>query len=71
MEFNYSYLRGFINDNPNLKTLENYAKFLGITPQALRDKLSNKTRFTQTQIAKTKQEFNLSDKETCDLFFYL
>lgn len=69
MEFNYSYLRGFILDNNDLKTTKNYAKFLGISETALNYKFNNKHQFTQEQIMKTKHAFGLSAEQVALFFF--
>lgn len=70
-KYNYSYLRGFILDNKRLGTLESFAKFLNISNQALYSKMNGETRFTQDQIAKVKNEFDLSDEDVVKFFFYV
>lgn len=51
MEFDYSYLRGFIREN--FGSNRRYSRFLGISETALYDRLANKTPFTQVEINKT------------------
>lgn len=48
IEFEYSYLRGFIREH--FGTNANFAKFLGVSNTALYDRLKNKTPFTQQEI---------------------
>lgn len=67
--FNYSYLRGFVNDNPKIGSDKEFAKFLGITTQELNKKYSGEHQFTVKQILHTKNSFNLSAKEV-DLYFF-
>lgn len=70
INFNYSYLRGFIREN--FKTLEKYAEFLGISTTTLYERLNNKSPFTQDEIYKTANYSNkkkLSNEEIDLLFF--
>lgn len=69
-KFKYAYLRGFIREN--FKTLANYARFLGIAPSTLNDRLNGNTSFTQDDIYKT-ANFALDRKLTAaevDLLFF-
>lgn len=67
VEFDYSYLRGFIKEHygNNAK----FADFLGIGTTALYDKLANKSSFSQKEIYKTIQKHGLSEHQSDLLFF--
>lgn len=70
MNFDYSYLRGFIKQN--FKTNEEYAKFLGIGTTALYERLKNNVPFSQDEIYKTiyqSKKERLKDSEIELLFF--
>lgn len=69
VRFNYSYLRGFVKDNPKLGSDNAFASFLGITTQELNYKYKSAHQFTCKQIAKVKLAFNLSDEQVCLYFF--
>ena len=70
--FDYSYLLGFIKSNKEeLGNNERFAKFLGISYQALSAKLNGKSEFSQSQIGKMKQHFHLSDSQLNLFFFYV
>lgn len=68
--FNYSYLLGFVKENPKLGTLKKLAEFFGISETALRAKITGLHFFSQKQIADFKKSFNVSDSEICLFFFY-
>jgi len=67
--FNYSYLRGFVNDCPKLGSDKEFARFLGITTQELNKKYAGEHQFTVRQILHVKTSFNLSAEEV-DLYFF-
>ena len=69
IKFNYSYLRGFVKDCPNLGSDKAFADFLGISPQELNKKYSSEHQFTPKQILQTKKYFNLTP-EQIDLYFF-
>ena len=71
MKFNYSKLIGFIYSNEKLKNKTGFANYLGITLQGLGAKLDGKAPFRQEEIAKIKQDFNLSPEEIDAYFFTL
>ena len=70
VEFNYTHLRGFIVEH--FKTIDNFAKFLGIGPTALYDRLGNRVPFTQREIDKVANQAidrKLTAEEVSILFF--
>lgn len=67
--FNYSYLRGFVNDSPKLGSDKAFAMFLGITTQELNKKYAGDHQFTVRQILHVKTAFNLNADEV-DLYFF-
>lgn len=70
VEFNYAHLRGFIAEH--FKSIDNFAKFLGIGTTALYDRLGNRVPFTQREIDKVANhatERKLSAEEISVLFF--
>lgn len=69
MEFNYSYLRGYIRDNNQIRTENEFAKLIGITPQNLGKKFANKGLFSQEQILTVKEKCNLTPQQV-DLYFF-
>lgn len=68
-ELDYSALIGFIYSNEKLGNRKKFAKYLDITEQALRNKLSGKASFTQSDILKMKLDFNLTSEQIDRYFF--
>lgn len=66
MKHNYKELNKFIKKNFGYKY--KYAEFLGVSKICLSYKLADKQDFTEKQILKTKNAFNLSPIEVCNLF---
>lgn len=52
-----------------LGSLKKYADALGISAVALNEKLQGRSQFTQGEIAKTQQLFNLTPEEVWQIFF--
>lgn len=69
VEFNYSFLLGFIKDNPSIRTLKNFAGQIGVSEQELSKKLKSEHVFTQRQIITIKSRYGLSPEEV-SLFFF-
>lgn len=69
IQFNYSFLLGFIKDNPSIRTLKNFAAQIGVSEQELNKKLKSEHAFTQRQIANAKFLYSLSAHEV-SLFFF-
>lgn len=70
VEFDYSYLRGFIQEH--FKTIQKFSDFLGIGSTAVYDRLSNRVPFSQAEIDKVGREATgrkLSADEINLLFF--
>lgn len=70
VEFDYTYLRGFIKEH--FHSVTNFADFLGIGVTALYDRLRNKVPFSQAEIDKVGKEATgreLSADEVSHLFF--
>lgn len=65
--YNYNKLLGLIKEY--CKTQSNYAKHLGIGTTTLTTRLKNKTFFTQEEILKSAELFNLDKKGVIDVFF--
>lgn len=53
-DYDYSYLRGFIQEH--FGTNQKFAEFLGIGTTALYDRLANRSPFTQDEIDKVAHE---------------
>ena len=66
MKHNYNYLKRFIKKNFGFQ--KKYAEFLGVSNICLSYKLNDKQDFTEEQIIKTKNAFNLSPEEVFKLF---
>lgn len=69
MDFDYSALIGFIYSTPELKNKAGFARYLGISFQAVKNKLDGKFTFSQKEIAKMKVDFNLT-AEQIDRYFF-
>ena len=69
MKFDYSALIGFIYMTPELRSKAGFARYLGISFQAIQKKLLNQTAFSQNEIAKIKLDFNLT-AEDIDRYFF-
>lgn len=67
MGFNYNKLKGLIREKCG--TQARYASLLGISTTTLNQKLTNKSAFTQKEIAITKDSFSLTPTEIDDIFF--
>ena len=67
MEFDYSYLRGFIVEQ--FGTNKEFARFLGISENTLSLRLHNKIDFTTAEIKKLINEFDLSGDDVKNFFF--
>ena len=65
--FDYSKLRGLIKERS--MTLTDYASSIGISMTTLYERLTNKTPFSQSEIVKTKQLFDLSPEQVDIIFF--
>ncbi len=65
--FDYDKLRGRIKEC--LGTEREFAKQLGITPQALCNRLNNKTDFTPTEMLMSKNILNFDSKSIGTYFF--
>lgn len=65
--FDYSKLRGLIKERS--MTLADYASSIGISMTTLYERLTNKTPFSQSEIVKTKQLFDLSPEQVDIIFF--
>lgn len=65
----YSHLIGFIYSNDKLHNKVGFAKYLGITNQAMSAKLNGLVPFNQREILKVKIDFNLSDEQVGHYFF--
>lgn len=65
--FDYSKLRGLIKERS--MTLTDYASSIGISMTTLYERMTNKTPFSQSEIAKTKQLFDLSPEQVDIIFF--
>lgn len=69
VRINYSYLKGFVRDCPDLGSDKAFASFLRISPQELNKKYSSAHSFTTAQILKVKKAFNLTPEQV-DLYFF-
>ncbi len=67
VRFDYAALRGFIREN--FETIRKFAKFLDIGETTLHSRLENRTPFTQTEMDKVADYFNLNAEQTARLFF--
>ena len=67
ISFDYSKLRGLIKERS--MTLAEYANSIGISMTSLYDRMTNRTPFSQSEIVKTKQQFNLSPEQVDVIFF--
>lgn len=65
--FDYSKLRGLIKERS--MTLADYASSIGISTTTLYERMTNKTPFSQSEIVKTKQLFDLSPEQVEIIFF--
>lgn len=65
--FDYSKLRGLIKERS--MTLTDYASSIGISMTTLYERMTNKTPFSQSEIVKTKQLFDLSPEQVDIIFF--
>jgi plasmid maintenance system antidote protein VapI len=63
---NYNFLKGKIVEKCGSQS--KFAELLGITPQELTKKLSNKASFTQSQMFKSKEILGLNDSEVVKAF---
>lgn len=66
-DYNYSKLKGKITELE--MTLNEYAKWIGITEQTLNMRLKNKRPFTQPEIAKSMQLFD-EPVENIHIYFF-
>ena len=66
VKFNYASLKGFIKEH--FGTNRKFAKFLTISETALYDRLANRTPFTQTEMDRVSDHFELNAEETSRLF---
>ena len=69
MKMDYSSLIGFIYSQPKLRNKAGFAKYLGISIQALREKLEGRQEFKQSQIIKFKTDFELTPDQVDRYFF--
>ena len=69
MNNDYSALIGFIYSNEKLVNKVKFAKYLGISYSALKNKLIGKTPFTQKEIMKMKVDFSLTPDQVDRYFF--
>lgn len=67
MEFDYSYLRGFITEN--FGTNKEFARFLGISENTLSLRLHNKIEFSTSEIKLLMNEFDLTGDDIVNFFF--
>jgi hypothetical protein len=68
MEYDFSQLRGVIRTK--FGTQNNFAKVLGISENALSQKLNNKIEFKTSEIKRAIDILNISnEKEAFDIFF--
>lgn len=68
-EFDYSALLGFIYSTPELGNKVRFAKYIGISYNAVKDKFNGKYPFTQREIARIKVDFNLTPEQIDRYFF--
>ena len=69
INFDYYGLKGFIYSNRELKNACGLASFLGIKPASLKNKMLSKIPFSQNEIMKIKEYFNLTPEEVVKFFF--
>ncbi|MGB4610948.1 MAG: DUF739 family protein [Saccharofermentanales bacterium] len=67
-KYDYSKLRGLIKEFCG--TQKNYANALGISLTTLNTRLNNETPFTQDEIRKSRDIFNIDDAELSDAVFF-
>ena len=67
VKFDYSALKGFIREH--FGTNKKFADFIGIGETALYDRLANKVPFTQTEMDRVADAFELTAESVSRLFF--
>lgn len=69
MEYDYSALIGFIYSVPEIGSKAGFARYLGISFQAVQKKLQGIFPFSQREIAKLKIDFDLTPDQIDRYFF--
>lgn len=67
IKYEHQQLKGFFVSNG--KRIPEIANLLGITPQSLNNKLSNRTYFTPLEIDIIQKHFVLSDRQVRKFFY--